>query len=248
LGNLHIALCSHPEMPDFAMEPFTEFYRHSVYHGMLARFNRTLDNLRSSLVQLPETARADSRLLLEREADLRAKLVRLRDTRIGGARIRHHGDFHLGQLLFTGTDVMITNFQGDVTRPMSERRLKRPAMRDLAAMVRSFHYASHAVLYGHVPGIIAGRQSSPELEMWAHHWFQWVSAIFLEGYFYVTKGANFLPATAKEREIIFEAYLLEKALLEMDFELTNRPDWIRIPVRGALEQLDEKEMTGQRAG
>jgi len=248
LGTLHIALCSRPENPDFAPEPFTEFYRHSVYHGMLARFNRAFDNLRSSMSQLPETARPDCRLLLEREADLRASLVRLRDTRIGGARIRHHGDFHLGQLLFTGTDVMITNFEGDVTRPLSERRLKRSAMRDLAAMVRSFHYASHAVLYGHVPGIIAGRQSSPGLETWAQQWYQWVSAVFLEGYFGVTKGQNFLPVGIKEREIIFQAYLLEKALIEMDFELANRPDWIRIPVRGVLEQLNQEARMGQRAG
>ncbi|HEX8926398.1 MAG TPA: alpha-amylase, partial [Terriglobales bacterium] len=248
LGNLHIALCSHPEMPDFAPEPFTEFYRHSVYHGMLARFNRTLDSLRSSLLQLTDTARADVRLLLEREMELRAGLVRLRDTRLGGARIRHHGNFHLGHLLFTGTDVMITNFEGDVSRPMSERRLKRSGIRDVAAMVRSFHYASHAVLYGHVPGIIAGRQSSPGLETWAQQWYQWVSAVFLEGYFRTTKSANFLPAGLNEREILFRAYLLEKALLEMDFEMLNRPDWIRIPVRGVLEQLDEKALFGQIAG
>ena len=248
LGNLHIALCSHPELPDFAPEPFTEFYRHSLYHGMLARFNRTLDNLRSNLMRLPDAARADSRLLLEREEDLRASLVPLRDTKIGGARIRHHGNFHLGQLLFTGTDVMITNFEGDISRPMSERRLKRTGIRDVAAMVRSFHYASHAVLYGHVPGIIAGRQSSPGLETWAQQWYQWVSAVFLEGYFSATRGASFLPAEAKEREIIFQAYLLEKALLEMDFELANRNDWIRIPVRGVLEQLNEEARLGQRAG
>src|SRR6185369_1891038 len=153
-AELHAALSSRPEIPEFSPEPFTDFYRHGLYHGMLGLIGRTFDGLRNNLYQLSGDVKSDALLLLEGEPEVRRQLAPLRDERIVCTRIRHHGDFHLSHLLFTGSDVMILDFDGEVSRPMSERRIKRGALRDVASMIRSFNYVSCAVLFGQVPGIV----------------------------------------------------------------------------------------------
>jgi maltose alpha-D-glucosyltransferase/alpha-amylase len=140
-------------------------------------------------------------------------------------------------VLYTGNDYIITNFDGEHTRPMSERRIKRSPIKDVASMVRSFHYVSHAVLFNHVPGIVTNPDAAPRLERWAKAWYQWVSALFLRGYFETAGPAKCLPHTQAEVKILLDAYILEKGLLEVEYELERRPDWVRIPLHGILEYL-----------
>ena len=236
-AELHIALSSRPDLPDFAPEPFTEFYRHGLYHGLLAQMNKSLDTLRQHVDLLSGAAQEEAQAVLEQQETLQERFTSLRDTRISGMRTRHHGDYHLGNVLYTGSDFIITNFDGDHTRPMSERRIKRSPMKDVASMVRSFHYVSHAVLFNHVPGIVTTADVDWRLERWAIAWYQWVSALFLQGYIKTAGAAGCLPKTQAEIKALLDAYTLEKGLLEVEFELENRPDWVRIPLHGILEQL-----------
>ena len=236
-AELHLALNSRPDLPDFAPEPFTEFYRLGIFHGMIAEMTRSLDALRTRIGGLPAAAQPEARALLEREDALRSRLQLIRDTRISCTRIRHHGDYHLGNVLYTGRDFLVMNFEGDTSKPMSERRIKRSSFRDVACMIRSFHYISHAVLFNHVPGIISGRETHPQLERWAKAWYQWVGALFLRGYLKTAKDASFIPATHAELAALLQCYTLEKALVEVLYELENRPDWIRIPLNGILDEL-----------
>jgi maltose alpha-D-glucosyltransferase/alpha-amylase len=235
-AEMHLALSSRPDIPVFAPEPFTEFYRHSLYHGMLGQSSRTMDSLRARLRSLQGPAHDEAEALINREAELRGRLQRLRDTRISGTRIRHHADYQLSNILYTGSDFLIANFEGDAERPMGERRIKRSPLRDIASMMRSFHYVSHAVLFDQVPGIVLSRDAFPQLERWAESWYTWVSAIFLKGYLERAGTAEFLPRSQEERAVL-EAYALEKALIEVEYELTHRPNWVRIPVHGVLELL-----------
>ncbi|HTU61449.1 MAG TPA: hypothetical protein VMF89_23500, partial [Polyangiales bacterium] len=128
-SELHTALSSRSDIPDFTPEPFTTFYRQSVYHGMLGQLNRAFELLRSRARLLPPEAQQEVSDVLNRESDLRAQLLVLRDTRMSGTRIRNHGDYHLSNVLFSGSDWVITNFEGDPGRPLSERRIKRSALR-----------------------------------------------------------------------------------------------------------------------
>ena len=240
-AELHNALGSRPDVPEFAPEPFTTFYRQSIYHGMLGQLNRSFEMLRGQLRFLPANAQADVNLVLEREGEIRGQLLTLRDKRMSGARIRTHGDYHLSNVLFAGSDWFVTNFEGDPTRPLSERRIKRSALRDVATMLRSFHYVSHAALFGDVPGIVPSREAHPQLERWAHVWYRWVSAQFLKEYLSASGTAAYLPQQADEFKILLAAYMVERALIEIEHELEVRPAWIRIPVHGILEQLDGKE-------
>jgi maltose alpha-D-glucosyltransferase / alpha-amylase len=236
-AEMHIALSSQPEIPDFAPEPFTEFYRHSLYHGLLAQMNRSLDALRNHVEQLSGAAQEEARAVLEQHDTLRERFNVLRDMRISGMRTRHHGDYHLGNVLYTGSDFIIKNFDGDYTRPMSERRIKRSPIKDVASMVRSLHYVSHAVLFNHVPGIVTTQDADWRLERWAKAWYQWVSALFLRGYFETAGAAGCLPRTQPEIKALLDAYTLEKGLNEVEYELQHRPDWVRIPLHGILEHL-----------
>ena len=236
-AELHLALSSRPDIPDFAPEPFTEFYRLSIFHGMIAQMSRALDALRARVNTLPAVAQPEARAVLERESLLRSRILMLRDTRISCTRIRHHGDYHLGNVLYTGRDFLIQNFEGDTSKPMSERRIKRSSFRDVASMVRSFHYVSHAVLFNHVPGIVSGRESHPQLERWAKAWYQWITALFLRGYLQAAGNASFIPATQQEIAVLLQCYSLEKALIEVEYELENRPDWVRIPLNGIFDEL-----------
>ncbi len=238
-AELHQALASRPDIPAFAPEPFTEFYRHSVYHGILGQLNRATETLRTAAATIPDNARQEVARVVEQEAEIRQRLQPLRDTRIGGLRIRQHGDYQLSNVIYAGNDWIITNFEGDPYRSLSERRIKRSPLRDVASMLRSFHYVAHAALFGDVPGIIPSREGHPAIEKWALAWCRWVGSVFCEEYRRATEGVDFLPQREEEVRILLSSYLLERALLEIGHELQHRPHWIRIPLHGILEHLEQ---------
>jgi len=238
-AELHQALVSHPDIADFAPEPFTEFYRHSVYHGILGQLSRSLDALRTGGRAAPPDAQEEIAQVLANEAELRKRLLMLRDNRVGGLRIRTHGDYQLSNVIYADNDWIVTNFEGDPYRSLSERRIKRSPVRDIASMLRSFHYVSHAALFGDVPGIIPNREGHPTIEKWAGAWYHWVSCVFLQEYLDAAKGADFLPRREEEVRILLESYLLERALFEIERELRQRPQWTRIPLHGILEHLSQ---------
>jgi trehalose synthase-fused probable maltokinase len=137
---------------------------------------------------------------------------------------RHHGDYHLGQVLNTGTDWMIIDFEGEPMRSLEERRAKRSPLRDVAGMLRSFHYAAHASRDGD------GAEALERAEAWANA----AREAFLERYLATAGGAPFLPGVAADRDVLLDAFIVEKALYEIDYELNNRPAWLPIPLRGFL--------------
>jgi maltose alpha-D-glucosyltransferase/alpha-amylase len=110
----------------------------------------------------------------------------------------------------------------------------------VATMLRSFHYVSHAALFGDVPGIVPSREAHPQLERWARVWYHWVSAVYLKEYLKCSGSASFLPSQIDEIKILLGAYMIERALIELEYELQQRPAWIRIPLHGVLEQLSKE--------
>jgi maltose alpha-D-glucosyltransferase/alpha-amylase len=154
-------------------------------------------------------------------------------------RIRTHGDYHLGQVLYTGKDFVIIDFEGEPARPISERRIKRSALRDVAGMIRSFHYAAYtSVQRTRDPNAPGGASDGDAAEAWAEYWYRWVSASFLRAYFDTAGGAGFLAHDNHGRQLLLDAYLLDKALYELRYEANNRPDWLHIPARGVLKLLE----------
>ncbi|HEU5161519.1 MAG TPA: maltose alpha-D-glucosyltransferase, partial [Thermoanaerobaculia bacterium] len=237
-AEMHLALASAPEDPVFAPEPFTPHYQRSIYQHMRTQATQTFHLLRKKLRDLDPPLRADAEALLAREAEVLQRFREVLDKKIAAVRIRTHGDFHLGQVLHTGRDFVIIDFEGEPGRPLSERRIKRSALRDVAGMLRSFNYAPYAVLLGQASGLVRD-EDAPTLDRAARFWTRWVSAIYVRRYLQVAREGSVVPSENDQLETLLRAYLLEKALYEIAYELNNRPAWAGIPLRGVLQLLGE---------
>ena len=232
-AELHLAFASDPTDPDFAPEPFTPFYRRSAYQTMRTHTDRTFALLRDRLKALPEEARADAEKILGMKSDILQRLRSIVDQKITALRIRGHGDYHLGQVLYTGKDFVITDFEGEPAQPLAERRGKRSPLRDVAGMLRSFDYAALTALKS---GDVR-RENLARMEVLSKGWAFWVSLAFLQSYLETSRDGGFLSAASEEWKSLLDLYLLYKAVYELNYELNNRPDWVQVPLRGILEIL-----------
>jgi maltose alpha-D-glucosyltransferase/alpha-amylase len=232
-GELHVALASKPNDAAFAPEPFTPLYRRSLYQRTRSQADNSLDLLKHRLRSLPETTRNDANRVLGLEDEMFKRMRLILDTKITAMRIRCHGDYHLGQVLCTGNDFVIIDFEGEPARPIGERRSKRSALTDVAGMLRSFNYAAVFSLRSGGPR----PEDIPTLEPWARFWNLWTSVTYLQAYLRVASMAGFLPHSKDELKILLDLYLLDKAVYELTYELNNRPEWVDVPIAGILEML-----------
>lgn len=220
-AELHLALSSDGGGAEFTPEPFTKEdvarvvaqaigelheVRRAIDPAVAARLERALHDVREGRNGQP--------------------------TRITASRTRIHGDFHLGQVLWSEGDFYLIDFEGEPARPLDERRRKDSPMKDVAGMLRSFSYAAYAALFADS----AGRADEVDrLEPWARAWQTWVGAAFLKGYLAAAGTPPFLPDDPVQRATLLDLFLIDKALYELKYELNNRPDWVRIPLRGLTE-------------
>jgi maltose alpha-D-glucosyltransferase/alpha-amylase len=241
-GELHLALAAGSD-PAFAPEPLTAADLDVLREQVREQAEQALSTLRANVDRLPgEVAAAARRLLDEGDAVLKNPGA-LPGFGPNGAKMRCHGDYHLGQVLWAGGDFVIIDFEGEPTRSVAERAAKQSPLKDVAGMLRSFDYAAYA-------GLFAFSRDRPgdfdRLAPWAELWRQWVSAAFLRAY-RVAAGAAFLPAEPGRFAALLDAFVLDKAFYELVYELNSRPDWVRIPLRGILVLLEQAEgMAGAR--
>ncbi|HEX9274334.1 MAG TPA: putative maltokinase, partial [Candidatus Binatia bacterium] len=236
-GELHKALASDLKDPAFAPEPFTALYRRSLYQSFRTLADQSLSLLEKRLPGLAEDIRPDAAKILLLEGAIFDRLRQIVDKKMTGMRIRCHGDFHLGQVLFTGKDFVIIDFEGEPARPITERRLKRSPLRDVAGMIRSFNYAALSKLRNNS----VRPEDTVQLKPWARFWDFWVSVTFLKGYLEATTNASFTPKSAEEFNLMLSVHTLEKAIYELGYELNNRPSWVDVPVAGILQMVKPEE-------
>lgn len=230
-GELHLALAADRSDPAMAPEPLTPVERLSLYHGARSVLRRTFRQVGSGE---PSPTVAE---VLRREREIADRLRVITTVPPTVERIRCHGDYHLGQVLWTGKDLVIMDFEGEPARSLGQRRLKRPSALDLAGMIRSFHYASRAAA-DRADRDLVGPHGHRELEPWLGAWYRWMSASFLRAYRESTEGAGFLPRDERDLAALLEFFLLEKAVSELSYEANSRPDWVDIPASGILEVLE----------
>ncbi len=234
-AELHQALASNVAEPDFAPEPFSLNYQRSIYQSMQALTRQVFRALGKALPGLPAGVESRARKVLSLENDIITQFRAILERRISATKIRIHGDFHLGQVLFTGKDFFIIDFEGEPARSLSERRLKKSPLQDVAGMIRSFHYAAHFALKKE-HGEAADGQT---MIFWADLWYRYVAALFLTSYLNAAGRASFLPQERAELITLLKAYLLDKSVYEIGYELNNRPEWVGIPLLG-IESLLER--------
>ncbi len=249
-ADLHAALHAIDE-PAFAPEPLTLLARRALYQSMRTLARQVFATLRRRGGDFP-----GSGALLEREGEMLERFKGLLDPTLVDVRMRVHGDYHLGQVLWTGKDFVIIDFEGEPARTVSERRIKRSPLRDVAGMLRSFHYAAYAGLFAELGGPPGSARSSigsptprggspedlaeaPVAERWARFWYAWSAASFLRAYLETARTAGFLPGSDRDITVLLDAHMLEKAAYELRYEANNRPDWVQIPARGILQLLED---------
>ena len=176
---------------------------------------------------------ANEILNLEKEILGRFRAIFMK--KISAVKIRIHGDYHLGQVLFTGNDFVIINLEGEFIKNISERRLKMSPLKDVASMIRSFHYATHAALSKYVH---TRPEDIPFLEPWINLWCRYIGGVFLRSYLDTAGNAPFIPKGREELDIMLRAYLLKKAVYEVGHELNNRPEYLVIPFKGIKQLLE----------
>jgi maltose alpha-D-glucosyltransferase/alpha-amylase len=236
-AELHLALASLSHNSDTAPEPFSILYQKSVYQSMRALTLGVFTQIESNLSKLSDEISKEAKVILEAKQEILKCFGNLTTHKISAMKIRIHGDYHLGQVLYTGNDFIIIDFEGEPARPLSERRLKRSALRDVAGMMRSFHYAAHGAV---ILRPVSQTANPEDVRKLLDLWYQYVSGIFLHSYLETAGEVEFLPRNKQEFEMLLGAFLLEKAIYELGYELNNRPDWLMIPIRGVQQLLKKK--------
>jgi maltose alpha-D-glucosyltransferase/alpha-amylase len=240
-AELHIALASERHDPAFTPERLSEAQQISFIRSAIDLMAANFGLMRRLKDEMPNHVRLEADSVLGLEDKARSRFQLLSGLQPPPIATRIHGDYHLGQVLFTGSDFVILDFEGEPARSLEERRKKRSPLQDVAGMLRSFHYAAYAPLlqHGATPGpdeksVDLGLEN---LGLWAFYWQKWVSATFLKAYLEVSSGQQFIPASRKELELLLDVYLLNKAIYELGYELNNRPSWLRIPLEGISQLL-----------
>ncbi|MDQ5908592.1 MAG: maltose alpha-D-glucosyltransferase / alpha-amylase [Pseudomonadota bacterium] len=253
-GELHQALAQPTGDPAFDPEPISAVDMTSWLDQIRREVSGTFERLTLARRQLPESTRAladrvlESGIRLPRAGRYASLAEQVLESRGGAAaqlalvealtpdavKIRHHGDYHLGQVLVDKGDVIIIDFEGEPSRSLAERRAKHSPLRDVVGMLRSFNYAAHTALRQ----VTADGTCDPAaLAPHVSDWEQRTRAAFLEGYLEAVSDSRVYPADADQARVLLELLTLEKVCYELRYELDNRPDWVDIPLRGLCELL-----------
>ena len=242
-AEMHLALSGSIDQPAFAPEPMTaeDLARDALRIEM--QIHSTLEALEMKFSTLDDSTRDVAEFLLSSRPKLLQRARSIAALQPSGQRIRIHGDYHLGQTLRTahtqpqgGGDFVLIDFEGEPARPIEERRKKQSPLRDVAGMMRSFSYAAYSALDQFVTTERVNADANA-LSAWADWWQNTASAIFLRAYVNSARSNPNLLPTTEPGQVLLKAYLLEKGLYEVLYELDNRPGWLRIPINGILALL-----------
>jgi maltose alpha-D-glucosyltransferase / alpha-amylase len=235
-GELHVALATAPEA-EFAPEPFSALYQRSLYQSSRKLLADSFNTLRQQLEMIPPAAQEVAHEVLAHEKQLLERFRALVKPKIVAKRFRCHGDYHLGQVLYTGKDFLIIDFEGEPNRPLAARRIKRTGLLDIAGMIRSFHYAASQSAPRLAKMGVATPDAQTAIKDAAEFWYVWTSSAFLRAYASAVAAEELLPTNPAHVDALFDFHLLERAIYELNYELNNRPDDVETPLHGILELL-----------
>jgi maltose alpha-D-glucosyltransferase / alpha-amylase len=244
-AEMHLALGASTENEAFTPVPFTTDDFAAEAQRIEAQIKSNLDALKRSLPALDDALSDAAGLLLSRRPALVARARAIAHLPAGGQRIRIHGDYHLGQTLHTGGaeqlqqetgDFVLLDFEGEPARPLAERQRKQCPLKDVAGMMRSFSYAAYTALDRDkkARAVSGGPAATEPLEKWTRIWLDAVCGEYLAAYRETIAANPSLLPPPEAAQALLAAYLLEKALYELLYELNHRPEWLAIPIDGIL--------------
>jgi maltose alpha-D-glucosyltransferase/alpha-amylase len=234
---MHLALAGSNEFADFTPEPTRPEHVRLWIEEVVARAERVFDTLKQKRDTLKEADRLLVDQILAQRAALHDRLCALLPQDIDCLNIRHHGDFHLGQMLIVKDDIFIIDFEGEPRRPLAERRRRAPAARDVAGLIRSIDYSATAALER---ALKVAPDEQGKLGAALAEWRDRAAAAFLDTYREIMTNQRLWPADPHAAEQMLNFFLLEKALYEIEYELAHRPEWLRVPLTGVLRILSQQ--------
>ena len=228
-ASLHSRLARPKEYPGFQPEPFSSLYQRSEYQAIRTLIRRTLLTLRRRYHRIPPDCIQLAEFVLESEHNLIAFARTIIQDKFQAQKIRIHGNFNLTHVLFTGNNFAVLNFEGDPSKPLSQRRLKRSSLMDVATMIGSFFYAANT-------GLVAFSHLHPEdhahLKLWVDPWHKVLSGVFLNAYLHEVEGQAFVPSDRTQIQALLNHYLLEQAFIDILYRLNTNPEGLYIPLQG----------------
>jgi maltose alpha-D-glucosyltransferase/alpha-amylase len=235
-AEMHVALAAETDDVAFAPQPLSQSDLALLSLRLHERAGEVIHQLKSAFGRLPDDISDLAGSVIAQRRSLLTHFGGLENLPIQLLKTRVHGDFHLGQVLRVKNEFVLLDFEGEPARPLAERRGMHSPLKDVAGMLRSFGYAAQAAFMAHA----ARRpQSAASLEPWAALWEKCVSAVFLSAYRSATQGKRLLPEDSTTLARLLDAYVMDKALYELSYELGNRPAWVRIPLLGILSLVQD---------
>jgi len=239
-AELHLALASGPATGEFITEPVTRHSLRGLFQSMRFLAVQNLRRLRKQMKSLPPELAPVAERVAGLEAAILQRYHRLIEQDFGAQRIRIHGDLHLGQVLWTGRDFVFLDFEGDGTKLISERRIKRSPLRDVVRMLRSFHHAAYMGLRRQAELGAIAHESLPKFEPWVRHWNQAVSRAFVQAYSEGMRRSEILPADPDLLHTMLLTYLLDRVVEELGDDLRRHSDDVRAPLQAIIYLTEEQ--------
>jgi maltose alpha-D-glucosyltransferase/alpha-amylase len=230
-AEMHLDLAADTHHPAFQSRPLTRRELAALSLRLREHARQVFDGVKLGMATFSDDVVEHAAMVLGRRREVTERFRRLEDLDVTPKATRVHGDYHLGQVLRVKDDFVILDFEGEPGRPLSDRRMLQSPLKDVAGMVRSFSYAAQV---GYLNFVGRHPRDAAPLEPWARLWEACVSSSFLCSYREAVAGSDIAPKASEEFGVLLDAFVLDKALYELHYELNNRPAWIRIPLLGIL--------------
>jgi maltose alpha-D-glucosyltransferase/alpha-amylase len=240
LGQMQLALASRDDIEAFRPEPMQPEDASAWVHSVMQRAERVHDSLGQRRHKLAEADRTLADQVLARAPELERRLGALLPDPPDGRKIRHHGDFHLGQILIAKDDAYIIDFEGEPRRSMGDRRRKAPPARDVAGLVRSIDYSATAALGRALKSAPDEGRIARALDVWRER----SAETFIAAYRETMLDRMLWPSKREDADGVLDFFLIEKVYYEIEYELSYRPDWLRVPLAGLVRLLTSRESGG----
>lgn len=237
-AEMHRVLADAHGHPDFGPEQLSRLRQRSIQQSIRVTAKSSLDLLRRKLESLSDEEAGLAAEVLDQESRIMQRIQSLSAHPIETLLIRCHGDYSLHRLLHTGRGFLITDFEGESDKSIGERRIKRTAMRDVAAMIRSFHSAAFEILTPQAPGGSIRPDDLQALEPWAVVWAANIGAAFLKGYLDEAASSEFVPSSREGLSTLLTAVLIDRAMSRLARDLEERVELASVSMRSLLAVLD----------
>lgn len=233
-AEMHLALFWDKIDLPFCPAPYTEDYKVWLLNRLMYILDHRITTMENVMDNFSPQAKEFATEFLSRRVEIKNRILNFDEQRLNSARIRIHGDYHLGQVIRSGDDWIILDFEGEPEATIRDRKVKQSPLKDVAGMCRSFHYAVFATIFTENEF----KLSEAVLSEAGGRYYRAIVAVFLDTYLNTAFARGLNIGYASEIDFLLRYHIFEKAIYELGYELNSRPDWVIIPLKGLNQILN----------